>query len=61
MTVDEIFMTTAFDRADSEKLASALAGAAPFIVSSFWALVKAGCFSADEMVEQLCALRSIAR
>ena len=59
MTADEIFTTTCLNRSDSETVAAALVGASTFIVSMFWAMIKAGCFSAEEMAERLSALRSL--
>lgn len=61
MTADEIFTTTGFDRADSEKLAASLADAPVVAVNGFRAMLKSGVYTADEMVERIGALRALAR
>lgn len=61
MDVREIFQTTGLNRDDSEKVAAALAGAPAFVITSFRAMLKVGCYSADEIVERLHALRAMAR
>lgn len=61
MDAREIFETTGLNRVDSNKVAAALTGAPAFVVSSFRAMLKAGFYSADEMVERIRALRSMAR
>lgn len=61
MTAQEIFTTTTFDRPSSDRLAAALEGAPTVAVSSFWAMVKAGCYSVDEMIERIAAVRMMAK
>lgn len=61
MTADEIFTTTALNRADSERIAVALLGAPEAVVLGFRAMLSTGCYSVDEMVERITALKVVAK
>ena len=53
----EIFTTTGMDRGASERLGAALDGVPPFVIQCFWAMVKVGIYSEDEMIDRIAALR----
>lgn len=58
---EQIRTTTRLTPDDADRVANALEGAPAFVVSSFWALVKSGAYSTDEMIERLGALWSMAK
>ena len=60
-TADEIFTTTPLGRDASDRLGEALEGAPSFAIMAFWALMKSGVYSVDEMIERIAAVRSMAR
>lgn len=61
MTADEIHRTTRLTRDESERVAAVLTDAPSFVVSSFHAMISVGCYSADEMVERLQAVKGVCR
>lgn len=57
----EIAMTTRHPPAEAKRLANALAGAPTIVLSGFRAMTSVGCYSVDEMLERIAALRQMAR
>lgn len=57
----EIFTTTTLGRVASDRLAASLDGAPAVAVSCFWAMVKSGVYSVDEMIERIGAVRMMAK
>lgn len=57
----EIAMTTRHGPVEAKRLADALAGAPTIVVSAFRAMESVGCYSVDETLERIQALRQMAR
>ena len=58
---EQIATTTALTRVDARRIATALEGAPVYCTSGFWAMVKSGAYSVDEMLERIGSLKAVAR
>lgn len=57
----EIATTTRHNAADAKRMADALAGAPTIVLSGFRAMDGLGCYSVEEMLERIAALRQMAK